>query len=608
MKKIGKSLLAVLLSVLMVVYLMPLGVFANQDSRDTSSKNNRLKNDLMMDNPGAIADAAMEETDMRTANTKYIRLADGSHYVAQYENDVHYIDEEGLWQEIDNTLLSSAAINAEDICGYEASNRIRSIKFANNSNSSKLLAMKEGSYQISFGAVGVNKSRAATVTNPDENDNYTTKLEKLTVVKKNVSSVTYAGIWDHVDLQYVIVGNDVKENIIIHKTKDSYSFEFDLKLNNLYAEMQADGTIGLFDDKTDTLQYILPLPFMYDAEGNYSTAVEFSLQQIKNKEYRLTVTADSSWVNADDRAFPVVIDPVINKKDTLSITDTMINETFPTSNYIENTNLIVGYTGNSLGGRIISLIKVNSLPAIPNDSMITKASFSLKCSYAMNTASIRVGAYKVNHAWDKDSTWNTFYTNRAISDELLDYNNVEHGGQYEWNITRLAREWYRNPSSNQGIALDSVTHDFHTGSAGIAVMMDSSDNSSGTVPVFTLVYRDTKGIEDYYTYQNYSAGRAGTAYLSDYTSEMTLMKNDTSYANASLSFDVFHVYNTAYSGKYFTYDSSKGVNAIKTANYDGMRFGDGWKLNIQESIRMVGVEEKSYIVYNDADGTEHYFS
>ena len=611
MKKISTRFLTTLLALAILVAGLPVSVFADQ-IHGTSSSNVQmidLSNDSVLLRADEISDAVMEEKDKRTENTKYIRLADGSHYVAQYETSIHYQDESGTWQEFDNTLVYSAASSDDEVNGYETSNNKRSIKFANNSNSSKLLTIKDDKYKINFGLVGANGTKGVTVINPKESDPNETKLEQITVVKKNISSVVYEDVWDSVDLQYIVIGNDIKENIIVKNQSDSYSYTFNLKLNKLYAEMQPNGTIGLYDEKDGTLQYIIPLPFMYDANNMSSDAVEFSLKQIKNKEYELTVTAASSWMNADDRAYPVTIDPAINKNTASAITDLMINEKFPTTNYSDTATPWVGYMGGTDGVRGITLVKLNSLPSIPAKAIITNATITLRCAYVLNTAAMRVGAYQINHSWDSTATWNSFYTNTAISDKLLDYQNLDTTQTYDWNITRLVKAWYDGSAANYGIAFDSVTYDFYTGSNQIAIALDSTETTSGTAPLFTIVYRDSKGIEDYYTYQTFTAGNAGTAYVSDYTSEMTLIKNDLSYANASLGFDIYHTYNTVYAGKYFSYQSTDGINAINTVNYGAMHFGDGWKLNIQETVKAISVDGASapYFVYNDADGTDHYF-
>ena len=38
-----------------------------------------------------------------------------------------------------------------------------------------------------------------------------------------------------------------------------------------------------------------------------------------------------------------------------------------------------------------------------------------------------------------------------------------------------------------------------------------------------------------------------------------------------------------------------------------MPLGTGWKLNVMESVTPVTVSGTRYLVYNDSDGTDHYF-
>lgn len=47
---------------------------------------------------------------------------------------------------------------------------------------------------------------------------------------------------------------------------------------------------------------------MYDASGAVSEAVQYNLQR-EGTGYRLTLTAQASWINDPSRSFPVVIDP-----------------------------------------------------------------------------------------------------------------------------------------------------------------------------------------------------------------------------------------------------------------------------------------------------------
>ena len=123
-------------------------------------------------------------------------------------------------------------------------------------------------------------------------------------------------------------------------------------------------------------------------------------------------------------------------------------------------------------------------------------------------------------------------------------------------------------------------------------------------------YRSTNGIEPYYTYQTYGVGNGGTAYLSDYTGQLTVCKELVSYASTVNPFSLELVYNSSYAMKY------------GEENYDvggqlglGMHLGAGVQLNVMQKVEKVELqnevgsdEKKTHLKYTDGDGTAHYFS
>lgn len=51
---------------------------------------------------------------------------------------------------------------------------------------------------------------------------------------------------------------------------------------------------------------------MYDASGKASDKVSYSLEKSNGHKYIFTLTADSDWINADERVFPVTVDPTVS--------------------------------------------------------------------------------------------------------------------------------------------------------------------------------------------------------------------------------------------------------------------------------------------------------
>ena len=167
MIKFRTKMLSVLLAIVMFITFVPNSVYAavadliSENSTESVLENNSSEN---VEEGSKEVYALGEDISKRTENAKYIRMSDGSYYVAMYNNAVHYQDENGDWQNIDNTLSDSSAADSDDVTGVATNKGKHTVKFANNSNSSKLVAIKQGNYKISFNLVGANKSKAATMS------------------------------------------------------------------------------------------------------------------------------------------------------------------------------------------------------------------------------------------------------------------------------------------------------------------------------------------------------------------------------------------------------------------------------------------------------------
>ena len=597
MRNFKLKFLSVLLAVIMFVTFVPNSVYAviaDAFNTDETYNNSTIGSNDSEEEAYALG----EDISKRTENAKYIRMSDGSYYLAMYNNAVHYQDENGDWQDIDNTLSGSSAADSDDVAGVATSKGKHTVKFANNSNSSKLVAIKQYKYKISFNLVGANKSKAATVTNPTEHAEDATELQKITVLNKMISSVKYADILDGVDLEYVVSGNDVKENIIVKEKNDEYVYQFDMNLNKLVAEVQDDGTIALKDDKSGEVVYTIAMPYMFDANGEQSNAVTYTLEQIKNKEYRITVTADAEWINAEGRAFPVTIDPSVEAGKSVAI-DTYVRQSIPTTNYKNMVASLVGFENTNACYYYWKLENIN-LPSVPENSVITNATISLYQTFLNSGSSIKVGVYEVNSSWTDSITWNT---KPSASSTMIDYQQVSSSTTNDWStwdITRVVKNWYYGDINN-GIMFRMIPN---TGTSGVtSTVTFATANRSGYEPTFTVTYRNAVGLEGYYTYHNQSIGRAGTGYINDYTSDLTLVRNDLTADSEITPFSLAHIYNDAYSASYFT---STGTD-INTVAFSNMSFGRGWKLNVQETIVQKVLGSTTYYVYNDSDGTEHYF-
>ncbi|MBO5374551.1 MAG: RHS repeat protein, partial [Clostridia bacterium] len=498
-----------------------------------------------------------EDNYLREENIKHFKLSDGTTKAVVYPQAVHYKDADGKWIDIDNALT----LNGSD---YLSSNKSE-IKFANKSGSNGLVSIKDGDYKIDFTPINANKV-GVSIQNPQRKNSR--KFEDVSRLNNLVSKAIYADIYDAVDIEYILVGNNIKENIIVNQIRDNYSFSFELKLNNLSAEL-VNGAIILSDYDSGEQVYKIPVPYMLDANNAYSQDVEYSLTQLNKWKYTLTVTADSEWINSEERAFPVTIDPTL-RAPLDGITDT---HTTSTSGSTDNSSLDSMYVGNhSWEGNSRAYIKLNSLPALPSGAILTNAKLCAYNRFAISASNFRIGVFKITSDWSPTTISYNYNYNYLTEEYPVDYIRISSVGNYEWDITKIAKGWYYS-QPNYGVCLKSVDQ-----SVNAVAILASSEAEGYVSPNFELSYISVTGIEDYYQYFTSSAGMAGTGYVNSFTGNLSFVHNLFTTADEIMPYNLF-----------FTINSN-----------------NGWILSIDESV--VATSQEYVYKWIDADGTIHYFS
>lgn len=208
--KFKHKLTSVFLAMLMLLYALPLTSLA---SEDPVVEPDQELSDIVLGSDNEIAEAVVvgEVISERTERTKTFRFSDGSYVAADYGRPVHYLEDD-VWVDFDNTLVDSPVVlsDSDDFAGYITSAGDVRIKLANNSNSSNLVKIQGDEYKVSMHLVGADKSKAVELYAPlPENEAPSMELTKFS------SGAIYKDILPSVDLEYIISGNSVKENIIV---------------------------------------------------------------------------------------------------------------------------------------------------------------------------------------------------------------------------------------------------------------------------------------------------------------------------------------------------------------------------------------------------------
>ncbi|MBO4860157.1 MAG: RICIN domain-containing protein, partial [Clostridia bacterium] len=414
---------------------------------------------------------------LREESSKHFQLEDGSYQAIAYGAAVHRMDADGKWRDIDNRLYADRTESGR------YSTQDGRFSFAESVSADELYTIDDGHYHISFGAIleGSPRSTAVIENHADRKTaaEGLTGEEKLEALKTidNTTKITYYTVNDGVDLEYIISGNDVKENIIISQPTTKSVFTYRLKLIGLSAELE-DNTISLKNKDGETV-YLLTAPYMYDSAGAESAKVSYALEK-DNEGCVITIDADSDWINDPERVFPVTVDPSVTKKILL---DTYINSAYPTTSYGSQTSVVIGST------KIAYMFAL--MPSIPTYADINYATLSLRYYFASSSGGADIGLYRCLHTWSESMTWNdtNSWSNRglsttrtAIATATASSNiNQNNPGTVSLNVTPLVQQWYAG-GKNYGFGLK------YEGGSLTNVYVHTYESTSSFRAYFTISY------------------------------------------------------------------------------------------------------------------------
>ena len=214
--------------------------------------------------------------------------------IAEFHGEpVFYKTEDDEYREIDNTLADSGN------CLEAARNSFRT-RFFKHAEGGKVLDVDQDGHTVELISLDA-ASRGCVAENCSEKARERTR-----------STVVFRGISDNSDLEYTVSADRVKENIVINSRAEKYEYSFAMNTSNLYAAASEDGScLELRRRESAARQFYIPSPIMFDAAGAQSDAAYYEVSEENADRLIIKVIADADWINAEDRVFPVVIDPQI---------------------------------------------------------------------------------------------------------------------------------------------------------------------------------------------------------------------------------------------------------------------------------------------------------
>ena len=426
-----------------------------------------------------------EDVTKRTACMKVFEHADHSFTAAIYGTPVHYM-KDGCWEEIDNRLEAaedeppsdedeieseegeeSIAMQSAD-SGDEGSGDVANIagsfrvRLSNKVKKKNMVRLGEGETKLTWGFVDARSVKRQILKSADNavKDHAGNADPTAAYAVPNLESrVLYPEAFEGVDVRYTIGPDRLKEDLVLKHAEAVKSFTWRYAPGELRARQ--DGADVVFEDAEGMEAYRLSAPYMEDAAGSISRGLVLTLTDDggkKNKEAYVRLEADGEWLGAEDRAYPVTIDPVVSTPvDRDKIRDCHVSSYYHGDNFY-NSHLLK--TGRVDGSTLRSYMKFE-LPYINRaDQMITSAWLWLTKYAGSGSAARYIDVHKVTGSWDhKTLTWD----NRPGYDgQVIDYAvyQTDEADQQGFDITNLVKDWYMN-GKNYGLMVKDHTETGH---------------------------------------------------------------------------------------------------------------------------------------------------
>ena len=455
---------SILLSFVMVFNMLPHQALADvltTEEQDLSAG----KTDMEPAEEGQIVEEIVEN---RSKYSKEFKLSNGLHMAAIYGTAVHY-EKDGRWQEIDNTLI--AAVSDGDAV-YSNTEGVWNVSFPSQLSSGKRISLTKDGYTLQFGMAGAlshsghvvmdaNASQmsvddpvlieALSVQAAEISTAQVMQIDAMAISEaqehpeaiadKAVSRLQYIGVYEDTNIVYDLQSNELKESVVIgHFDPTLCGYQYELDVGSMIPVMNDDNSIYFYDSEQENVVMIMPAPFMVDAENQYSFDVEVVLRG-SGSSYTLMYFLPQEWMAAEDRVWPVVLDPIVSA----DLTRSNIRDICVAEHYIDDNNAgVIGCGYGESWGIHRSFIKYDEIPEISSSDVIIGASMTL-VNYGTAATPLTVEVHKVLDNWDSVGlTW----SNMPDTDNTVeDYANILGWGYYHWDVTDIVREWYEGENT-----------------------------------------------------------------------------------------------------------------------------------------------------------------
>ena len=531
----------------------------NNDSKAelnrTSARGNSVQGISSMED---VSVGENTDTDDIDHNILTLSKANNENVAYSFSEPISFIDDDGSLVYKDTNIKENANKTIKNR-GFDYENGPNDYKmyFSKNVKKGILLVPSNGN-EISISPVNSASSEG--------------EIETFTDDGKDYQAITYKKTFDNdTDIRYTPQLNGVKEEIIVNKYTGVTNYSFKLKTQNATAAINSYGAVEIIDKDSGEIVDTLAAPFAYDSSGGFDSTSEhytdctYSLENIKEGEYILTVSIPESYLTADSTVYPVVIDPSAT---SYVACDTAFYAGTPNTPQGSNHTANCGKSRTYGLGRAIFWFPMPS--AISAYATISSAKLYVRETTG-NTGTMWIRPLFVTSYWNETYTWtNRPYTTLTFSypgttNAYMAWKDINGASTdvsgskfwYAFDLTHAARAWNTGTES-QGVEFISYYEDTSSGYYWRAfATREHSTSSYRPYGVITYTNDTTAPVIN-------SVSGNPTSWTNNNVT-LTVSASDNGYGVRYYSFDNGTTWQTSNS-KTFTYNTT--VN-IKVKDYAG---------------------------------------
>lgn len=227
-------------------------------------------------------DVMGEDVSKRDTFSKEFVLKNGMRARMISSTPLHY-QQGARWEAYDNTLQEIKQ-NGKTQKWVNKKNPTRIELPAGVSQAEEIVLARDGK-RVALQLQGVQQGKGQGAQKRMENalaKGLGSAQKKMQQQDKSKAGMRYSNVWKDIDIEYELVGEALKENIILQKKQQkNLTLRYRLNLEGLRPQVEKDGSILLFDSaqkQEDAAPvFVLPAPWMIDQQGETSYDIAVAL-------------------------------------------------------------------------------------------------------------------------------------------------------------------------------------------------------------------------------------------------------------------------------------------------------------------------------------------